>query len=96
MADGSIDRYKDRLVAKGYTQEYGVDNEETFAPVAKMTTVRTLFAVSAAMRWHPSQMDVKNAFLNGFISEEIYMKPLPGLPHPSGYVCRLQQALSMV
>jgi hypothetical protein len=92
-SDGSLERYKARLVAKGFSQEYGIDYEETFAPVAKMTTVRTLISVAAVQQWPLSQLDVKNAFLNGYLSEEVYMRPPPGFSHPSGVVCRLRRAL---
>jgi len=92
-SDGSIERYKTRLVAKGYSQQYGVYYEETFAPVAKMTTIRTLIAVASIRQWYISQLDVKNAFLNGDLQEEVYMAPSPGISHDSGYVCKLKKAL---
>ena len=61
-SDGSLDRYKVRLVALGNNQEYGLDYEETFAPLAKMTIVRTLIAIGATQSWPILQVDVKNAF----------------------------------
>uniref|UniRef100_A0A2N9F0V1 Integrase catalytic domain-containing protein n=1 Tax=Fagus sylvatica TaxID=28930 RepID=A0A2N9F0V1_FAGSY len=92
-ADGSVERYKARLVARGFTQEYGIDYEETFAPVTRLTSVRSLLAVAAVRHWPLFQMDVKNAFLNGDLLEEVYMQPPPGYPDSQNQVCRLRRAL---
>ncbi|GKV50006.1 hypothetical protein SLEP1_g56724 [Rubroshorea leprosula] len=75
------------------TQEYGIDYEETFAPVACLTSMCSLLAIAAMRRWKLFYMDVKNAFLNGDIEEEVYMKPSPRLNHPPNKVCRLRRAL---
>ena len=88
--DGSIERHKARLVALRNRQEYGLDYEETFAPVAKMTIVRIVMAINVSKGWLLHQMDVKNAFLHGDLKEEIFMSPPPGLfPSSSVEVCRL-------
>ena len=95
-SDGTVDHYKAHLVAKGFTQEYGIDYEETFAPVARLSSVHTLIAVSASKHWPLFQMDVKNAFLNGELTKEVYMQLPPRFSHPLGFshkVCRLRRAL---
>jgi hypothetical protein len=80
-------------VARGFTQEYGVDYEETFAPVARLSSMCALLAVVASRHWALSQIDVKYAFLNGDLSEEVYMQSPPGLFSPPNKVCRLHRAL---
>ena len=94
-SEGKVHRYKARLVAKGYSQKYGEDYDATFAPVAKQTTFRTVLAVAAAKNMKVKHFDIKTAFLNGDIKEELYMS------QPEGYVaegeehlvCKLQRSL---
>lgn len=93
-SDGTLERYKARLVALGNHQKEGVDFSETFAPVAKLQTVRTLLGVASVKHWELHQMDVHNAFLHGDLGEDIYMKPPPGfLPADPSLVCKLKKSI---
>lgn len=76
--DGKIQKYKARIVAKGYAQEYGVDYEETFSPVARFETIRVILSLAAQKGWKISQFDVKSAFLNGPLQEEVFVMQPPG------------------
>ena len=94
-ADGSIEKYKVRFVARRFSQKEGIDYEETFAPVARYTSVRAVLAIAASKGWEVHQMDVKTAFLNGKITEEIYLEQTEGFEthDPNIFVCRLKKAL---
>ena len=81
--DGTVDRYEARLVARGFTQEYVIDYEETFAPVARLSSVRTLIAIFVARKWPLFKMDVKNVFRTGKLSEEVYFEAFSWLFSPS-------------
>ncbi|KAH9725758.1 retrovirus-related pol polyprotein from transposon RE2 [Citrus sinensis] len=94
-SDGSIAKYKARLVAKGFQQIEGVDYFETFSPVVKSFTVRIMLSLAAMHKWTIRQVDVNNAFLNGELTEDVYMCQPEGfvdLQKPS-YVCKLKKAL---
>lgn len=79
---GEVERYKARLVAKGYSQHAGIDYGEVFAPVARLETIRLLISLAAHNKWKIYQMDVKSAFLNGLLKEELYVE------QPLGYVVK--------
>ena len=88
-------KYKARLVTRGFEQQYGVDYEETYAPVVKLCTLRTFLAIVAHKSLHCDQMDVKTAFLYGDLDQDIYMEQPEGFVHPQypNHVCKLQRAL---
>ena len=93
--DDCIKRYKARLIAKSYNQQEGVDFTETFSPIVKLITIRTILSLSLTHHWPIRQLDVKNAFLYGVLSEEVYMEQPPGFrdsSHPT-HVCRLHKAI---
>jgi histone deacetylase 1/2 len=94
-ADGSIDRHKGRLVAKGFKQRYGLDYEDTFSPVVKIATIRLVLSVAISRGWCLRQLDVQNVFLHGILEEEVYMRQPPGFEDEkrAHYVCRLDKAL---
>lgn len=94
-ADGTVDRYKARLMAKGFKQRYGIDYEDTFSPVVKAATVRLIFSIAVSRGWVLRQLDVQNAFLHGVLEEEVYMKQPPGYVNESkpNHVCKLDKAL---
>ncbi|CAI7790962.1 unnamed protein product [Closterium sp. NIES-53] len=91
--DGKIERYKSRLVAKGYLQKEKVEYKELLAPVVKQRTLRTLLAGAAIKGWRVKQMDVTTAFLNGVLEEEIFMAQPEGFDDGSGRVLKLKKAL---
>ena len=94
-ADGSIEKHKARFVACRFSQKYGIDYEETFAPVARYTSIISVLALAIVMKWKIHQMDVKIAFLNGVVEEEVYVEqPLDFETHDrESHVCRLKKSL---
>ncbi|GKE07111.1 ribonuclease H-like domain-containing protein, partial [Tanacetum coccineum] len=95
LADGTLSRYKAHLVANGSTQMEGVDVDETFSLVVKLGTIRTVLSLATSRHWPVHQLDVKNAFLHGDLSETVYTHQPPGFRDPAhpDYVCLLQRSL---
>ncbi|GJU71556.1 ribonuclease H-like domain-containing protein [Tanacetum coccineum] len=100
LADGTLSRYKAQLVANGSTQLEGVDVDKTFSPVVKTGTIRTVLSLAASRNWSVHQLDVKNAFLHGDLSETLYMHQPPGFrdsAHPDyKYVVEILERAGMV
>jgi hypothetical protein len=94
-SDGSISRYKARLVAKGFHQQPGLDFDETFSPVVKPPTVRIVLSLAAQHQWPLQQLDISNAFLHGFLKEDVFMIQPPGFVHSDypNHVCKLHKSL---
>ena len=90
---GNIERYKIRIVARGFTQREGIDYKEVWAPVANLESIRILVALAAKYDLELDQMDVATAYLNGELKEELYMAPPEGVPIPSGCCWRLRRSL---
>jgi hypothetical protein len=94
-ADGSIEKFKARFVARGFSQKEGIDYEETFALLARYTSIRTIIALAAKMKWKLHQMDVKTTFLNGVIKQVVYIEKPQGfeVEDRRSRVCRLKKSL---
>jgi hypothetical protein len=95
VVDGSIEKYKATFVTRGFSQKEGIDYEETFAPVARYTSMRTIIALISNMKWNFHQMDVKTAFLNGVIEEEVYIEQPQRfeVEDKKSHVCKLKKDL---
>ena len=95
LPDGTIDKRKSRLVTRGYKQQVGIDYFETFSPVIKSTTIRTVLNIAASRDWCLRQIDINNAFLQATLTEEVYMTQPPGFidPDKPNHVCRLNKAI---
>ena len=94
--DGSTKKYKAIFVARGFSQKEGIENKETFKPIARSTSIKSILALVVVMKWKVHQMDVKETFLNGVVEEEVYLeKPLSFETHDKdSHVCRLKKALN--
>jgi hypothetical protein len=94
-ADGSVDQYKARLVARGFKHRYGIDYEDTFSPVVKAVTIRIILSIGVSNGWNMRQLDVQNSFLYGVLEEEVYMRQPPEYESKENldFVCKLDKAI---
>ena len=90
-----MEKYKARFVARGFSQKEGIDYDETFAPVARNTSIRSVISLASIFGWKLHQMDVKTAFLNGKIDQEVFVEQPEGfvLHSRDSHVCRLKKGL---
>ena len=94
-SDGSLARYKARWVCRGYSQQHGIDYDETFSSVVKPSTIRTVLSIAVSSSWPIHQLDVKNAFLHGSLQETVYCQQPLGFENSSypNHVCLLRKSL---
>jgi hypothetical protein len=94
-SDGTLARYKARWVVRGFSQEHGIDYDETFSPVVKPSTIRLVLSIAVSSHWPVHQMDVKNAFLHGTLNELVYCQQPKGFEDSAlpDHVCLLQKSL---
>ena len=95
VADGSTEKYKESFVVRGFSQKEGIDYEDTFSLVARYTSIITIMALASMMKWDLHQIDVKTAFLNGVIEEEVYIEQPQGfeVEDRRAHICKLKKAL---
>lgn len=93
--DGKVQRYKARLIAKGFQQRPDIDYTETFSPVVKPATIRTLLGLAVTNGWQLRQLDINNAFLQGTLTEQVFMAQPPGFPNTKfpTHLCKLKKAI---
>lgn len=92
-ANGTVKKFKARLVARGFLQKYGLTYHDSFAPVAKVVTVKIMLTYVVLNKWNVYQMDINNTFLHGTLEEDVFLTPPQGFEVPNGHVCKLKKAL---